>query len=474
MKSSRKGRVPFHEEGGRRPLCENLIDRFNSYLACPMCCKDLAGSSPIPAQPNSAFTRNQGGRAPSGTTRRYWSCRIANSPSLRILSCKSLSVTEMLGLCFTQLTVDQFEQSVGEIKTLYDVHAPENAGLKTWVVKHQQRLGRSLSPPPPAVHVKPSQVSLWDSDTPPQKRKATDPTGETPTRNDRHARRNQEAADVFVDSPLSPGPSSQRTRLDPTLLTLITQASNLEADRMQYMDRLTILHHQLTPILRAMRSYAASSPSTLYTPATTSGVTSPTLPNSPSPPSPASSITFAVPGKGKNRKSVEVTWIYAGCLLPEPDDLTPREMHDQIMGEAAKVYDTEDLSRIIWARQLDDDDWTVELTVYKADVERLYDIWAAKPRDESILLDLHDSLRDLHNPRYWCDFLATPTPDAPRPTIRQHDVQRLAQAWVVCGSKMVKTYLRRLAEEWQESDLFYREVGIAQNASQGTKLPEQP
>jgi hypothetical protein len=487
MKSPRKRRLPFHDECGKQPLCEDLVDRFNSYLACPMCCKDLAENPPIPAQPHSAFSRNQGGRAPPGTVRRYWSCRIASSPSLRIVSCKTFSVTEMLGLCFTQLTVDQFGRSVQEITTLYDVHAPENAGLRTWVVKHRQRLDQPLSPPPATpIHVKPAKIDLWNADdTPPPKRKAGGPTGETPTRADRHAQRNQQAKDVFVDSPFSPRSPPLRTPFDPTFLTLITQAANIEADISRCLDQLAAHHNQLTPILRAMRSHAPSSPSTRHTPAattttTTSGTTSPTLPNSPPPPSStttSSTVAFTPPGKGSNRKPVEITWIYAGCLLAEPDNMSPREMHDRIMQEAAKVYGAEDLRCIIWARQLDDDDWTVELTVYKADVDRLYDAWGVKCQvDDSVCLNLHDSLRDLHNPRYWRDFLAaTPNPDAiPDPTIiRRHDVQRLAQAWVGCGSRLVKTYLRRLTEEWQEKERFYLEVGIAQKASQhGTQLPD--
>jgi hypothetical protein len=108
------------------------------------------------------------------------------------------------------------------------------------------------------------------------------------------------------------------------------------------------------------------------------------------------------------------------------------------------------LSRIIWARQLDDDDWTVELTVYKSDVKRLYDIWVAKFGDDAVRLDLYDSLRDLHNPRYWQDFLAhNPNPDNvdDRTLVRRHDVGRLAQAWVFCGTKLIKTYIRRLYDE---------------------------
>ncbi|PVH70216.1 hypothetical protein DL98DRAFT_598000 [Cadophora sp. DSE1049] len=88
----------------------------------------------------------------------------------------------------------------------------------------------------------------------------------------------------------------------------------------------------------------------------------------------ASTIAFTFPGKGKNRKPVEVTWIYAGCLLLEP----------------------------------------------------------TKFGDDAVRLDLYESLRDLHNPRYWKDFLAyNPNPDEidDRTLIRRHDVGHLAQAW---------------------------------------------
>jgi hypothetical protein len=185
-------------------------------------------------------------------------------------------------------------------------------------------------------------------------------------------------------------------------------------------------------------------------------------------------MAFLPPGKGKHRKPVEVTWIYADCLVPEPNEMSPKELHDYILQEAAKVYPPEELRRIIWARQLDDDARTVELTVYKADVTRLYDIWLGKFGDDGVRLDLDQNLRDLHNPRYWQNFLRqNPRPDKvdERGRIRQHDVGRLAQAWLSCGTKLVKTYLRRLCDEWQESDLFYHEVG-AHQLHTGTQLPD--
>jgi hypothetical protein len=405
----------------------------------------------------------------------------------------------MLQLCFTQLTISQFDWSVRQTRARYDVDSPQSAALKDWVIKHQQRLNQPLSPSPTApIHVKPAKIDLHGTnDAPAAKRKAADPTGATPTKTGRHLRTLEKARDVFIDSPLDvfidspldvfadspllPRQLPLHTETNRPRTSLVQQAVGLQDQITQCMSQLGAYHAQLGPILQSIQSDRAS-PDTPVTPTRSS--TSDTLPNSPSSPMPFSSgatsstIAFTPPGKSKNRKPVEVTWIYAGCLLPEPDGMSPKEIHDGIIQEAAQVYDPEDLSRIIWARQLDDDDWTVELAVYKADVDRLYDIWAARFRPSSIRLNLHDRLRDLHNPRYWQTFVAcTLHPDGPeaRTLIRQHDTSRLAQAWVGCQSKMVKTYLRRLSEEWQEQDLFYSEVGICRGASQhGTKLPEQP
>ena len=391
----------------------------------------------------------------------------------------------MLQLCFTQLTVSQFDWSVRQTSAHYDIDSPQNAALKAVVIKHQERLDLppSLSPTTP-IHVQPAKIALSSTDdAPAAKRKAVDQTGGTPTKIGRHIQTLERAQDVFVDSPLLPRQLPLHTNTNQPITSLIQQAVGLQDQITQCMSQLAAYHARLGPILQSIQSYGASPKSPVTT---TRSATSHTLPNSPSSPmhSPTSSgatistIAFTPPGKSKNRKPVEVTWIYAACLLLEPDGMSPKEMHDSILQEAAQVYDPEDLSRIIWARQLDDDDWTVELAVYKADVDRLYDIWAARLGHGSIRLDLYDRLRDLHNPRYWRTFVAcTLNPDGPeaRTLIRQHDTSRLAQAWVGCQSKMVKTYLRRLSEEWQEQDLFYSEVGIHREAAQhGTKLPEQP
>jgi hypothetical protein len=483
MTSSRTPRstTPWHDEGGKLHLCESLVSRFNHYLACADCMKHLADRAPLSPQPNQAFVKNSGGSAPPGTVRRVWSCRVARSPN-RIFSCRNLGVSSMLELCFTQLTVEQFDQSVRDVTSLYDIRSAPNAPLKSWVIKHRQRLGRPLSPsPPPAtpIHVQPAKVDLWDADEVlATKRKAASPTGSTPSRDDRHRRNLEKANDVFVDAPLSPTRLPVYTKPASMLESGLQEAATLHTKITQCIQQLSEYHEQLGPVLRHIKSLTEDS--TQNTPATSvrSPTASPTLPPSPPPPTSsmasAATMAFAPPRKGKNRKPIEITWIYAGCLLPEPEHMSPKERHDAIIQEAAMVYGQEDLDRIIWARQLDDDDWTVELTVYKADVDRLLGTWAARFRDDSILLNLHDRLRDLHNPRYWTTFVAhTPNPDnlEARTLIRQHDICELAQAWVGCQSKMVKTYLRRLSEEWKEQDLFYREVGACRDAL-GTKFPD--
>lgn len=478
---AKSSQTNWHDECGKLYLCESLITNFNHYLACPHCCQSRASQAPLPYQSAHAFTRNQGGRSPTGTTRRFWSCRIAKSPQ-PVLSCKNFTVSEMLGICFAQLSVDHFEEAVQEVKALYDLNRPQHAGLKGWVVKHQQRLQTRGHPPSPtfspAIHVQPAQVDLRDSDDAPAlatKRKAADATGGTPTKAGRHARYNEKARDVFVDDSLLPLRPRSPTSAAP-LPRLIQQAFDLQTQIEHHTHELSTTQAQLRSVLQAIEVQA-----TLSTPADSFVSTPSSTPPPPTSSAPTvtsttttSTIAFTPPGKGKNRKPVEVTWIYAGCLLPEPSGMSPKERHDGIIKEAAKVYDTEELSRIIWARQLDDDDWTVELTVYKADVQRLYDTWVTKFGDDDVRLDLYDSLRDLHNPRYWNDFLAhNPTPDEidDRTLIRRHDVGHLAQAWVCCGTKLVKTYIRRLCDEWQEPDLLYHEVGTYQ-LHNGTQLPD--
>ena len=70
-------------------------------------------------------------------------------------------------------------------------------------MKYRQCLLGGASLPTTAIHVEPTaiQVDLM-SDPPPVKRKAEDPTGDTPTKASRHARYSQNARDPFVDSPL--------------------------------------------------------------------------------------------------------------------------------------------------------------------------------------------------------------------------------------------------------------------------------
>ena len=136
MNSAKLSQTNWHHESGKLYLCEELITRYNHNLACPQYCKALTANLPIPEQPIHTFIRNQGGRAPPGTTRRIWSCRCAKSPQ-RTISCKNLGVSEILALCFTQLTVNQFDKAVQEVKTRYDINGPDHKSLRSFIIKHQ-------------------------------------------------------------------------------------------------------------------------------------------------------------------------------------------------------------------------------------------------------------------------------------------------------------------------------------------------
>jgi hypothetical protein len=472
MDSPKSSQTKWHHELGKLYLCEELVDRFNCYLACPQCCKDLAANPPIPEQPTHAFVRNSGGKAPLNTTRRIWGCRIASKPQ-RVISCRKFGVTEMINLCLAQLTVSKFDEAVQAVQACYDINREEYRGLRSCIVTHQQRLEPSHPSPRPAsplaVHVQPAKIDLWDSDPPTSKRKAGDATGDTPTKASRHARYNRNSRDLF-----SPSPPPLSRSSEPTLPSLVRQAFKLQAQISRHAEELATAQAQLRSILQGIETQTSilSTPPDSFasTPSST-----PPLPTS----SVSSSSTIAVipPGKGKNRNPVELTWIYAGCLLPEANDMSTKKVYDLIMQEAAKVYEPEELKRIIWARQLDDDDWTVELTVYKADVHRLYEIGRAKFEERETSLDLSHCLRDLHNPCYWSDFLAA-TPTMPttnaadmRALIRQHDVRRLAEAFEVCDSKLVRRYLTRLCEAWGMGGLLYDEVGAYRERT-GMKFPD--
>jgi hypothetical protein len=111
-------------------------------------------------------------------------------------------------------------------------------------------------------------------------------------------------------------------------------------------------------------------------------------------------MTFTPLGKAKNRQPVEVTWMYADCLVDHPEDMTAKQVHDRIMEEISGIYSVEQMSRILWCRQLLDDDWTVELTVYKDALYELSEVWRKKFGLGLSRLDLNEGPRDIHDPFY--------------------------------------------------------------------------
>ena len=58
-----------------------------------------------------------------------------------------------------------------------------------------------------------------------------------------------------------------------------------------------------------------------------------------------------------------------------------------------------------------------------------------------------------------------------RALIRQHDVRRLAEAFKVYDSKLVRRYLTRLCEAWGMGGLLYDEVGAYRERT-GMKFPD--
>jgi len=188
-------------------------------------------------------------------------------------------------------------------------------------------------------------------------------------------------------------------------------------------------------------------------------------------------MLFTPPGKAKNRQPVEVTWMYADCLVCNPEDMTAKQIHDGIMKEISGVYSVEQMSRILWCRQLLDDDRTVELTVYKDALYELSEVWRKKFGLGLSRLDLNEGPRNIHDPFYWKHFLETGGDKEMDESslIRKCDVISLARAWVVCQSKLVKTYLYSRCNDWHQDKTFYTEVGTYRKTLQhGMKFPDQP
>jgi hypothetical protein len=123
----------------------------------------------------SGGTKNQGGNAPDKSGRRLWSCRIASSRK-RTQSCRKLTVSDMLTLCWEQLTMEHFGQLVQAMLAAYDIHWPENTDLKGRVMRHQQRERTSEMTPPTTIK---SPHGFASSNS---KRKAFEAIGETPSK----------------------------------------------------------------------------------------------------------------------------------------------------------------------------------------------------------------------------------------------------------------------------------------------------
>jgi hypothetical protein len=476
----------WHSEGGKLFLCEYILASFNSYLACAQCCPDLAAQAPLPYQPHMAFVKNQGGNAPNNTVRRQWSCRIANSKGAK-LSCRKLSVTEMLALCWAQLTPAQLDESVREITATHDITSLENTDLRAWLAKHDQR--------DPQPGIEPSTPTSSASAT--TKRKATDRTGETPSRASRHVRNTQLAARASDSSP--PPPSRFPIRPHPTV-PLIQEALRLEGEMGTSMRQLGQRQQELAALLRTIAAHHPSPAPLLSNPADWIPPTYPSTPSSTSPTHLMSSVsriprsvsstrstsparpsgptrtppvitydkmTFLPPGKAKNRQPVELSWMYADCLLQDPGAMTEKEIHDAILQEAARIYTPDQVARIIWCRQLLDDDQTVELAVHSDAVHDLTETWRQKFGLGWSRLDLNEGRREIHSPLYWTGSkLQGPL------AIQERDVCSLARAWVLCPSKLVRTYLFSRCKAWHQEKLFYQEVGLYRELQHGTKLPD--
>jgi hypothetical protein len=98
-------------------------------------------------------------------------------------------------------------------------------------------------------------------------------------------------------------------------------------------------------------------------------------------------------------------------------------------------------------------------------------------RPGAVPFRLNEGPRDIHDPFYWKHFLQTGGAGKmdESTSIQKYDVVSLAHAWVVCQSKLVKTYLYSRCNDWHQEKTFYTEVGIyRQTLQHGMKFPDQP
>jgi hypothetical protein len=148
------------------------------------------------------------------------------------------------------------------------------------------------------------------------------------------------------------------------------------------------------------------------------------------------------------------------------------------MEDISGMYNAEQMSRILWCRQLRDDNQTVELTVYKDALYELSEVWLEKFGRGRSRLDLNEGPREIHDPFYWKRFLQTR--DGARDideltSIQEYDVGSLAHAWVLCQSKLVKAYLYARCNNWHQGNTFYAAVGTyRQKLQHGMQFPDRP
>jgi hypothetical protein len=503
---------PFCPEEGAYVLAEALVGRFGNHLACPSCSKTLASKTPIDRQYKAAFIRNQGGKAPEGFRRRLWSCRIASGAE-KTVSCKGYGVRDMVALCWDQLSEDQWDKALQDCDAQSATTDGQDRGVLThWMQKHKRRTQQALEHDQPGGSQKEAAPAKR---TPTKKRRAEDPTYETPTRAGRH-HRTTVRANLLTVAP----PKFQRAYNPEQRVEMLVQEMRDHEDKIDgIVDLLRREHESRKSTLAELRAVVSrmtpsscecSSQSTMPPTSTDTNpsveadeVPQPGLTLRPHQPTSTERAAVKGPrpdtlpqasaanmsatlsgsgttvryGRGANREIATLTHLYVdvcpergGCDVDGGAINAICEIEEAI----AKVWTEAQLAWIWMARRLQDDEVTVELTVEAEHSAELLEAW--KTGDNGAWLHISKQVEaEMYDPRGWQEFLRRhPAPEGvdEREWLLDHQVKQLARAAERVVERKVRIYIRQRCKGWGRQEQHDKERDMATNQS-GMKVPDR-
>jgi len=233
----------------------------------------------------------------------------------------------MIKLCQNQLTQPQFEQCVEEVTANNDVDHPDNTSLKWIIAQHRQRLST------------PSR----------SKRKACEPTGESPGKLHRH-RQNLEA----TRHPSTPAPSLPSAPAQPQLdiLPLTSEAIGLLAQIDNHVRGLGSILESLGSLTEPNTPQEGGGNDKDEENKNPKGEDHLPAASSSASPSPAfatdPSNILLIPKAGrKGAIASSLAWLYLDRIVPNTSKLSEPDVHDFIKAKLEKSYLAVDLASII-------------------------------------------------------------------------------------------------------------------------------